>query len=131
MRERLYKAKRLDNGEWVYGFYLHQRKSLTDNEEHYILTNNGFGFSWNKIDEKTLCEYVKDDCKGNQVFENDIVKIDYTDLEFGLIKITGQIMWNKEIGGYIIHETAYCRNYDIRYHDEMEVVGNAFDRPNF
>ena len=138
MRERLFKGFHPDEngkteitlngkkikGEWVYG-------DLSQHKTGKRFIKSGSAIHSFEVIPETVCEYVKDDSKGNQVFENDIVKIDYTDLEVGLIKITGQIVWNQEIGGYLIHETAYCRNYDIRYHEEMEVVGNAFDRPNF
>ena len=136
MRERLYKAKRLDNGQWVKGcliidyltgqYFIHA-DGFSVNESDKVNEEGCLKFLAFEVNPETVCEYVKNDCKGNQVFENDIVKIDYTDIDVGLIKITGQIVWNQEIGGYLIHETAYCRYYDIRYHDEMEVVGNAFD----
>lgn len=43
MREILFSGKSTDNGKWIEGHYAHQRKSLTDKETRYILTNGGFG----------------------------------------------------------------------------------------
>lgn len=144
MRERLFKGFHPDEngkaeitlngkkikGEWIEGDLLHPDTEIGVGYSIELLNKQAKNNCLEVLPE-TVCEYVKDDCKGNKVFENDIVKIDYTDIDVGLIKITGQIVWNKDIGGYLIHETAYCRNYDIRYHEEMEVVGNVFDKPNF
>ena len=56
-REILFKAKRLDNGEWVEGYYVYCRK------RHYILPvlNKAIGFDeredeWVKVDPDTICQ---------------------------------------------------------------------------
>lgn len=48
----LWRGKRIDNKEWVEGYYFHQRKSGTDDRTHYIVTNGGFV----RVDPSTLGE---------------------------------------------------------------------------
>lgn len=124
MRKHLYKAKRTDNREWVYGYYMYQEEE----DKHIIVDTTrcviGFGM---QVDKETVCEYVKDDCKGNQVFENDIVKFEYCDLDMGTVKEKGIIVWHNDSASYLIYVPYFVKYFDIGFHEEMEVMGNEFD----
>lgn len=68
----LYKAKRIDNGEWIEGYYVKCRN------HYYILpTYNEQGFDeryteWAEIDAFTLCQCTgTKDKKGVLIWEND------------------------------------------------------------
>lgn len=85
MREILFKAKRLDNGEWVYG-YLVKRENL---EEYYIVEDmyeqitygqrylrSDFRNECYRVDPETVCQSTGwTDNNGKEVFENDILRI--------------------------------------------------------
>ena len=70
MREILFKAKRIDNGEWVEGYYVYY-----DNE-YIIIETTEKGILYHKVDFTTLCQYTGvADNNGKKIWENDIVHI--------------------------------------------------------
>lgn len=122
----LFKAKRLDNGEWVQG-YLYGIL-----EKKYILwgmTNDIPNMI--EVDPTTICQCTGlKDKNGKLIWENDIAS--YSDLITGDKKIIC-IEWNKM-------QASFVRKYrspmglQYIYIDEyiasrMEIIGNIFDNP--
>ena len=133
MREILFKAKSLDNGEWVEGSYAY----VEHLGEHFILSSEkvdmGFDICFTtsqyRIDENTLCQYTGlTDKNGHAIWENDIIR--HEDLTNGRYIFREQpmknsyIKWNK-------FETRFERNDggSLYYSKKVEVVGNIFDNP--
>lgn len=111
-REILFKAKRIDNGEWVEGYYVYCRK------RHYILPvlNKAIGFDeredeWVEVDPDTICQYTGlTDKNGKKIWENDLLGHKLNRVEF--------------LNG------TYCINGDRSLFFEAntnEVIGNIFD----
>ncbi|MBR5583909.1 MAG: hypothetical protein IKW21_05220 [Lachnospiraceae bacterium] len=153
MRTILFKAKRLDNGEWVAGgsiivFEDNGVKSLfmpQYNEkcdcEHDEITDDILSFSncrFYKVDPDTICRFTGElDKNGNMIWENDICnycedEIEHTDnciIRFGDHSFNG----DKNIGFF----TEWLKFNDIFREDigfwveerEIEVIGNIFDNP--
>lgn len=145
----LFKAKRLDTKEWVYGYYVKLILS-TGKEKHYILTGNSRPiycnskivetFEKHKINPKTLCRntFVKDK-NSNEIWENDIIKFPsksncFIDIEFSnykkgkppeyiisKIEFVNGIFWFTGQYGY--------EGLEVRFSD-VEVIGNIFDNPD-
>ena len=133
MREILFRGKRVDNGEWVYGCLL--KVTLNGKTAHLIFGDN-FGFDGNDVkalshdlvDPSTVCQYTGlTDKNGKRIFGGDVV-------EFCDIK--GVINYNT--GCYCVKTNKpdwKSRNnpaIDIvlnEYENELEIIGNIHDNP--
>lgn len=120
----LFKAKRIDNGEWVQG-------ALLDGESHCLIGQE-IKFSpyieheckivGYEVDRNTICQCTGlKDKNGELIWENDIVKINNSKVN---VLITFR---DFEIICTIPSEKYYKHRLD--YDTEYEVVGNIFDNP--
>ena len=128
MREILFKAKRIDNGEWVEGFYIaFTGKTLIfmDVAEHYY----AHALRWFEIGPETLCQFTGlCDKNGNKIWENDILMA-HLDEFYPEDATYETVEWN--ITGWVAHETGstdreYIDKFDLEH---FEVIGNIFDNP--
>lgn len=132
-RKILFRGKDKATGEWVYGYYVHFTDYLREREIHLIFsgsadsmpTGTGYDFSgehW-EVDPNTIGQFVCLDCKGNNLFEDDIVK---TRVSNGRFKKNPRfenlvISYNEKYGRW---ENGWMGTF---YPQRMEVVGNVFD----
>lgn len=151
MREILYKAKRIDNGEWVSGgsiitflddgvksFFMPQfnEKCICEHDE---VTDDILSFSdcrFYKVDPETICQYIGlADKNGRKIWENDIAHFhgDHDDIcviRYGEYNNNTQ---NRHIGFYTDWQTFdFIFRQDLGFwvrEREIEVIGNVFDNP--
>lgn len=124
MREILFKAKRIDNGEWLEGL-------VTRIENTFCLIREyGSNISY-ECDVNTLCQYTGlNDKNGNKIWENDVVR--YYDELANIVK-EDLVKWNKTHASFTrLHETRMGLQYlyiDEGIANRCEVIGNIFDNP--
>ena len=138
MREILFRGKRTDNGEWVYGNLVRG----CDEKYAYIVEfgNNELCRNYVNVNPDTVGQYTGlKDKNGTKIFEGDMIKpfddeIDKMVVEFHL----GQFLlclygergymaeygW-EESGNYVCFEADPL----LIYSDDIEVVGNIHDTP--
>lgn len=115
----LFKAKRLDNGEWIVG-YLYR---LSENNPPFIMLRK-YGESY-EVDEHTICQCTGlRDKNGKLIWENDIVNLE-TDKAVVIwdraewrIKWIKDTIWRKDLHFWTNEDDWKC-----------EVIGNIFDNP--
>ena len=149
-REILFKAKRIDTGEWVEGYLFKKYYQELPHDRFAIqYKTTGDENEWTpkymavEIDESTLCQYTGlTDKNGNKIWENDVldadevnslVRFDEENARFVLddYGIKGCLMeygFDENAGGYGFIETNGFDDFmDIT--EAVEVIGNIFDNP--
>lgn len=122
MRKILFKAKRMDNKEYVFGDLL----QFQDEEFIFIQTyENGRRVS-HKIDRDTICQYTNvNDRRGMKIFEGDRVVVPMYKMEDRLpTYMKGTVEWRNG---------AFCVTWDdevygwhfLGYLEDVERVGDA------
>ena len=130
MREILFKAKRLDSGEWVEGYYV----QIHGSNLHYIATgkleikNIQLGLELFEIEPETLCQYTGlKDKNDNKIWENDVCEMVYD----GKVNIY-VVVWDKDELDF--KGTNGKENYGNQFEyitccEEVIRIGNKFDKP--
>lgn len=133
MREILFRAKRVDNGEWTEGYYA--KLKWCNNIIHVVIPDKAEIDSGNslletyEINPETICQYTgKSDEDGKKIFEGDIVGfIDLYSTESGYSESSclGEVIWSKEECCFHVTNRLSAESWEVL--DECKVVGNVFD----
>lgn len=118
----LFRAKRVDNGEFVIGNY-QRRFDLLGNEEHYIFCSKSHNaWEYAEVDPSTICQCTGlKDRNGKLIWENNVVTGWFDDK-----RITGYIKYGSNGIFYIERNGLYGIHLD-NSQDWLEVIGNIFD----
>lgn len=130
-REILFKAKRIDNGEWVEGYYAIAIDKRGIRQHNILVADHSYGyFKWYVIDVNTLCQYTGLlDKNGNKIWENDIC--DRKEIYPEIVKyhegdyvLDYSYAFGKEEGNCCCNLGFYCCERKC-----VKVIGNIFDNP--
>lgn len=124
MKQRIikFKAKRLDNGEWVEGDLYHN----VDNFKCSIGLQGKEGIHVYPVKPYTICQFTGIyDRDNNAIFENDLIK----DVD---TKEVFELLWNPVFACYSLYDrkTGNCaaKNFADYQSKYSLIVGNKFDR---
>ena len=131
MREILFRAKQVNNGEWVEGYYLKTTlgKDIEPSDVIFVpfKINRSGQWGWIKVLPETLCQYTgMADKNGNRIWESDIVSA-WSEGKYA----TGMV--KQRIDELYIIYPAYQHNEfwglcpDKNRKTNVEVIGNVFD----
>ena len=117
-----FKAKRLDNGEWVIGDLLHSY----ENGAIIVPIEGGGAFS---VDPSTVCQFTGlKDCKSNEIWEGDILSNVTDDSPDGTVVFKYGAFSLLAMNG---RDFCVALTYLLSEKDSLKrfkVVGNKFDK---
>lgn len=121
MREILFKAKRIDNGEWVEG------NLISASDGRRAISETSGNWELYTCFPETICQFTGlCDKNGKKIWENDILMA-HLDESYPEDVAYETVEWN--VAGWVAHETGstdreYIDKFDLEHY---EVVGNIFD----
>lgn len=137
----LFKAKRLDNGEWIIGQYVNCYYPNENNKAgHFILE---FPNKYHEIYTSTICQCTGlRDKNGKLIWENDILDgFTYPYMSDGIHNYYAEVCWCSNVPAFGIYthkyKTSKVRGISAGFtelmedwkSDDWEIIGNIFDNP--
>lgn len=117
-----FKAKRLDNGEWIIGSFVVMKIPALSKTTIGIVAAGGA--TLHEIDTATVCQFTGlKDCEGKEIWEGDIVEREIYDLYKGFVKAKAVIEYSVGAFAAMVNIAPYPL-----YSQDVKVVGNKFDR---
>lgn len=121
-----FKAKRLDNGKWVVGYFYAECGNtyiIEDRQSESMLNRN----ESHQVDPATVCQFTGfTDCEGKEIWEGDLLQIHIKAAIY-------EVVWHEKIGGFVIKvyttdkSSPNLLGYELQTY-KYKIVGNKFDK---
>ena len=122
IRTIIFRGKRIDNGEWVYGWYA----PLVCNDKTVIPNIKDYNGSDWKVLPETVGQFTGlCDKNGKKIFEGDIVKC--LSLEYGYVN--KEVYYSEDKAKFALHSCG--TDYEFDEYINVEVVGDIYDDKGF
>lgn len=126
IRNIKFKAKRLDNGEWVKGDLVHSTSYVgisypSDEFSDVPIVH--------RVDPSTVCQFTGlKDCEGKEVWDHDLLQSPCKETEE-----IYEVSWGQEEGGFIVKDTVSGGRLltflcPVLMLFRFKVIGNKFDK---
>ncbi len=129
MQERyLYRGKRTDDGEWIYGDLVHSVYKKGDT----CVGQYGNEVGMHIVDPSTICQCTgRADLDKKLIYEHDVVAyLDTYSTEGGYAEAdcVGEVVWDEETLSFQVTNRLSAESWEV-LDGECKVLGNTFDNP--
>ena len=123
-----FKAKRLDNGEWIIGSFVVMKIPALSKTTIGIVASDGA--TLHEIDPTTVCQFTGlKDCEGNEIWEGDAILNTNSGSQY-------TVMYSDYGGAFFIRKKGTVNDdiylFELSDVDKciafLEVIGNKFDK---
>lgn len=140
-RDILFRGKRTNNSQWVYGSYWHYSCSNT----HQHLVFNDDVSVWVSVDPDTVGRFSGlTDRNGTKIFEGDIIRW-HDNTELSVSGQIAEVCFGKYRDAESVFDNIYPLGFYIRFSDKncvtiswldefknyFDIIGNIYDNPEF
>ena len=129
MHEILFRGKRTDNGEWVYGYYTKARYYLNGEEMHIIFAPDVEAFphceftGYEEVLPETVGQYTGlTDKNGVRIFEGDILTIENEG-------VYAAIKYNESNAAFYVEDEDHEDYLGEAWETDVIIIGNIHDNP--
>lgn len=129
MREILFRGRRLDNGEWVEGYYM--RYGWTGDIKDRIMMDGASALYAHEVDPATVGQFTGiEDKNGKKIFEGNAVRVEYLHNGTSESEIR-TVRWDDTNSGYApLNWNEYCEGCDENTEIvSLEVIDNIHKPP--